>query len=129
MSDTYEHYKDRVEDYQQRLGYVEPAAGFAVAVSGNFVSVDLFDKPSTCRKVWSRLLSGLAMDALEAPQGQRQADAGRLERMLHYLTKAEWEPVVPAVEGNELRRSGKRTEGSALFLKRTLIHSSVVTSV
>ena len=35
----------------------------AVAFGKQIVCLDLFDKPSTCQKVWDRLLSGGLLDA------------------------------------------------------------------
>jgi hypothetical protein len=66
MSDTYDHCRSRIAEFRDRLRYVEGATGVAGAVGSKLVSVDVFDQPATCRKVWARLLSGLALDALEA---------------------------------------------------------------
>ena len=33
----------------------------AVGVGKQIVSVDVFDKPETCRRVWNRLLTGVIM--------------------------------------------------------------------
>ena len=45
-------------------------SGLAVAVGTKIVAVDLFDKVSTCRKVWDRLLTGYVLEALEAENTQ-----------------------------------------------------------
>ena len=65
MSDTFETNRARLEEFRDRLKYVEGATGLAVAVGNKVVALDLFDKPVTCGRVWDRLLSGVVMDALE----------------------------------------------------------------
>ena len=75
MSDTFDAYKDQVTEFQEKLKYVDGASGMAVVIGKKVVGCDLFDKPSTCRKVWDRLLSGLVFDALEAEGDKR---AGRV---------------------------------------------------
>ena len=52
-------------------------SGMAVAIGKKIVAVDMFDKPSTCSKVWERLMSGYALDALEPQADQGQAEADR----------------------------------------------------
>ena len=58
MTDTFEAHQHRVTDFREELQYVDGACGLAVAVGNKVVAVDLFDKATTCRKVWDRLLSG-----------------------------------------------------------------------
>ena len=65
MSDTYDSNRDRFEEFRTHMSYAEGATGLAVAIGSTVVALDIFDKPSTCRKVWDRLLSGFVMDALE----------------------------------------------------------------
>ena len=65
MSDTFEAHRKRLDEFREKLHYVEGAVGAAVAVGGKVVTIDLFDKPTTCGRVWNRLLSGAILDALE----------------------------------------------------------------
>jgi hypothetical protein len=64
MSDAYEAYQKKIDQYQKKFRYVDDAIGMAIALGGRIVALDVFDKPSTCKKVWSRFLSGYTMDAL-----------------------------------------------------------------
>ena len=64
MSDAFDSYQDRIASYRDKLKYVDNATGMAVAIGDKVVSVDLFDKPSTCQKVWDRMLSGVVFDAM-----------------------------------------------------------------
>jgi hypothetical protein len=51
MADSFTDFQGEVKRYQEKLEYPKEAAGPAVAVGSKLLSVDLFDKPSTCEKV------------------------------------------------------------------------------
>src|SRR5262249_39972433 len=87
MSDTYETYQGRLTESRQSRKYVEGATGVAVAVGTKVVAMDLFDKPSTCAKVWDRLLTGVVMDALEGAPTDQVAQRGDVEGLLGRLRK------------------------------------------
>ena len=63
MSDVLETHREKVGELRRNLPYVEGASGIAVAIDGKVVSVDIFDKLATCRKVWERCVEGLVLDA------------------------------------------------------------------
>jgi hypothetical protein len=127
MSDTYENYKSRLEEFQSHLKYVEGATGVAVAVGPNVVAVDVFDKPGTCRKVWDRLLSGVVMDALEEPPSDTTAQAGDVEALLARLRQAAWEPAPAVGDGQEFRSDAvPPAHASSLVVDNAVLHGSVV---
>ncbi|AMV36045.1 ARPP-1 family domain-containing protein [Planctomyces sp. SH-PL62] len=127
MADTYEHHRARLDEFRDRLGYVEGANGVAVAIGPEVVAVDLFDRPATCRKVWARLLSGVVMDALEAGSPAKTAEAADVESLLARLRAAEWESVPAVGEGLEYRTdSVPPAHASSLVLGDTIVHGSVV---
>ena len=120
-------YQDRLDEFRERLKYVEGASGVAVAVGPQVVAVDVFDKPSTCRKVWDRLLSGVVMDALEAGQPEKVAEAADVEGLLARLRDAAWEPAPAVGEGQEYRSDAvPSAHASSLVLGDSVLHGSVV---
>ncbi len=151
MSDTYDRYRGRLAEYHERLRYVEGASGLAVAVASKVVSVDLFDKPDTCRKVWDHLLSGLVLDALELTLPRRRARAADepfdlLEHLVYFyweaaraagvadvegalatLKNASWQPGPAVGAGQEFRAKleGNRY-ASALVCDEAVLHASLV---
>lgn len=129
MADTYEAYRGRLDEFRDRLKYVEGATGLAVAVGGKVVSVDLFDRPATCRKVWDRLLTGVIMDALEAGPAETAAAGADVRDLLTGLRAVPWQPGPAAGVGEEFRAemAGDR-HASALAFKGTLVHGSLVTA-
>jgi hypothetical protein len=129
MADTYEAYQGRLAEYRERLKYRDEATGLAVAVGGKVVSVDLFDKPGTCRKVWDRLLTGVVLDALEAGPGKEPAERAEVQGLLASLRDAPWQQVPAVGAGEEFRAemAGDR-HASALVCGGAVLHGSLVTA-
>jgi hypothetical protein len=127
MSDTYDSYRTRMEEYRNHLGYVEGATGLAVAVGQSVVALDLFDRPTTCRKAWDRLLTGVVMDALEARPEDGMAGASDVEDLLARLQSAPWQAAPAVGEGEEYRAEAEReTHASALLFAGSVLHGSAV---
>jgi hypothetical protein len=127
MADTYAAHQGRLADFRDRLRYVEGAAGVAVAVGGKVASVDLFDKPATCRKVWDRLLTGVVMDALEAISGDKRAGGDDVREALTALREAPWQQAQAAGAGEEFRAEvGPDRHASALTCGGAVVHASLV---
>jgi hypothetical protein len=127
MSDTYEALRERREAVQARIDYVEGATGVAVALGGKVVAIDLFDKPSTCRKAWDRLLSGFVMDALEPGQQPGSSGAAEVRALLDRLGTADWKPAPAVGEGEEFRADAEdQTHASALLFGGSVVHESAV---
>ena len=127
MADTYEAHRHRLDEFRERLKYAEGATGVAVAVGGRVVSVDLFDKPSTCRKVWDRLLTGVVLDALEAGPTEEQAGADKVQEALAHLRAAAWQQTQPVGVGEEYRSdTDDGRHASALVLGGAVVHGSLV---
>src|SRR6185295_2555708 len=94
MSDVFDACEDSISDYRDQLKYVDGACGMAVAIGGRVASVDFFDKPATCERVWDRLLSGMVFDALTTKNDDQTASTADVERLL--AEGFAWQPV-PAV--------------------------------
>jgi hypothetical protein len=127
MADTYEAYRGRLAEFAGRLQCPEGAIGLAVAVGGQVVSVDLFDKALTCRKVWDRLLTGVVMEALEAGPGGAEVGKGQVQEALARLRGAAWQQAQPVGAGEEYRaEAGGGGHATALALGGTVVHGSLV---
>jgi len=127
MSDTFQAYEGKLAEFKEKLRYVDGASGMAVAVGKKIVAVDLFDKVTTCRKVWDRLLTGYVLDALEAEAEQGQAETADVERLLGTANALPWQKADPIGEGEEYRANqGEEVHASALTLHDTPVHVSVV---
>ncbi len=126
MADTYESYQGRLTEFREHLKYIEGAIGMAVAVGNAVVAIDLFDKPSTCAKVWDRLLTGVVMDALERVATDQVAEPSDVDGLLSRLRDAAWEPAPAVAEGQEFRYDpDPETHASALVYGGSVLHGSV----
>ncbi len=127
MSDTFASNSARIEEFRARIQYVAGATGVAVAIGRKVVSLDLFDKPATCGRVWDRLLSGVVMDALEESSAEQIADKADVEKLISGLNAREWERAPAVGEGQEWRLDpDPATHASALVFADAMLHGSVV---
>ena len=130
MSDAFDTYEDRIGAYREKLKYVDGASGVAVAIGDRVVAVDLFDKPSTCQKVWDRMLSGVVFDALEAGETDQDASVADVEQLVATAGDLPWEQSEAVGEGEEYRAESNRGDhASALAFEETVVHGSVVAAV
>jgi hypothetical protein len=130
MSDAFDTYQDRIASYRENLKYVDGATGVAVAIGKKVVAIDVFDKPSTCQKVWDRLLSGVVFDALEAGETDQHPLVEDVEQLISDVGDLPWEQAAAVGEGEEYRVESKRGDhASALAFEEIVVHSSVVAAV
>lgn len=124
MADTYSAYEAEITSYKLALPYVPGATGLAVAVGDKVVSVDVFDAPATCEKVWNRLLSGVILDAVE---DQPPPGSGDVQSALDAFA-GNWQSVPAAGAGEEYRAEGAggRYHGSVLAQDGRVVHGSLV---
>jgi hypothetical protein len=127
MSDTYGAFARRLAEFHERLKYVEGATGLAVALGKRVISVDLFDKAPTCRKIWNRLLTGMIMEALEPVADKEPAAVAEVDRLLVDLRAAPWQtaPAIGAGEGFRAKFADDR-QATALVMNGTLVHGSLL---
>ena len=127
MSDTMTHVSPVAERHVSEVVYAEGAAGLAIAVGGKVVSVDLFDAPETCRKVWPRVIRGVVVDAMEE-KSVTAVSADEVTAAVAGLQTEPWAPVAAAGAGEEQRSSSPKWHGSVLTLNGNLVHGSLVTA-
>jgi hypothetical protein len=130
MSDAYDAYQDQIVSFREKLKYVAGAIGVAVAISDRVASVDLFNKASTCKKVWNRLLTGVVFDALEAGASEKLASVTDVEQMLAAASDLPWKQSEVVGEGEEHRAESKCGDhASVLTFADSIVHGSVVAAV
>ena len=130
MSDAFDMYQDRISSYRENLQYVDGAAGLAVAIGDQVISIDLFDKPATCQKVWQKMLSGVVLDALSAGETDKFASVADVEQLVSTAGDLPWQQTAAVGEGEEYRaQSGRGDHASALAFQDTVVHGSVAAAV
>jgi hypothetical protein len=126
MEDTFKSHRGRVDELQKGFAYVEEACGVAVALGKSVVCLDLFDKPSTCGKVWDRLLSGALREAFCPSTDENQTDVGDVENFIADLGTEPWQ-AIPVGEGREFRSATEHgSQASALCFDEHIVHGSAV---
>ena len=75
MEEVYSAHETSIADFTGNLVYPAGACGVIAAIEGRIICADLFDSASTLEKLWSRLVSSYAMDALETSWVRRHASA------------------------------------------------------
>jgi hypothetical protein len=127
MADTYDSHRQSLAEFRDRLRCVDGASGLAVAIGSKVVSVDLFDNPVTCRKVWDRLLTGFVMDALEPGTASDRPGGRDVQDKLAALRDAPWRQTPAAGAGEEYRAVWERDQhASALTCDGTVLHGSLI---
>jgi hypothetical protein len=129
MADTYDKYEAPLAAVKESVEYATGACGLAAAIGPRIVAADIFDKPATCEKVWSRLLSGLMLDSLMKGHTDGSPEPGQVAGLVDEIKSAPWTRTKAVGEGEEYRAEFGGKVGSALVLSGALVHGSVVASV
>jgi hypothetical protein len=129
LNDTFDKYEKNLAEAKEALQYIAGACGLAIALGSKIVTIDLFDKPATCEKVWSRLLSGIVLDALVEGPGGDSPEQGQLAQLLDEVQLHPWTKTATVGEGQEFRTEFDGKVGSALMLDGSLVHGSVICAV
>ncbi len=122
MSDALETRRDAVEDLRRNLPYAKNASGITVALSGQVVTIDLFDRPATLERLWDRLMQGVALDAMELQDSKCQADGSDVAVKLYVLKNVRWQRSGSVGLGEAYRGRSDDILATALVAGGTLIH-------
>jgi len=125
MHDAIDQRRDSIDSYVEALAYPDGARGIVVAINGRFAAIDLFDQADTLRRIWPRLVTGYALDAIGRPgkKGRRLTAKGA-RALLEHLGEVDCQPCPSAGVGEDWRFESKGTVGQALVVEDTCIHLS-----
>ena len=126
MHDAFEQCRESLNAYVEAMECPQDARGVVVAIDGKFVALDLFDKPDTLHRVWKRLVTGYAMDAILGQVEDAKpfaADAARA--LLAQAGDLACEPCPSVGVGDDWRFESKTLVGQALVAQNTCVHLSV----
>ena len=126
MRDVVEHRRDVLDTYVEALPYPDGACGVVVAINGVFVAADIFDRPDTLGRIWPRLVTGYAMDAIgrdkDKPATFSAKGAGML---LEHVGEIECIPCPSVGVGKDWRFEAEDVIGQALVVDDVCVHLSV----
>jgi ARG and Rhodanese-Phosphatase-superfamily-associated Protein domain len=137
LHDLYAREAQDVEALQGAFPYPDGATGAAIGIGGRLVALELYDTPTTARKLWRRVIEGavrahldhrrlVAVGGMPAPR-HRYPDRDALGRMLGRVKAAQTDTLEsPAVgEGTDVRFETDRITGAALIREGHVVHAEV----
>lgn len=126
LQDLFATHQQRLSGYTGTLGYVERACGVAMGIGPQVVSIDFFDRPTTCKRFWSRLLAGTALEALQEHDQLGSVDTREVHRAVADACRSRWIRTPAVGLGDEYRsRDTEQVAASALAVGGTFIHLSI----
>ena len=126
MRDVVDQRCDSPDAYVDSLPYPDGACGVIVAIGGAFIAADIFDRPDTLQRIWPRLVTGYAMDALrwqKAKAGTFSAKAAGV--LLEHLGEIECTSCPSVGLGKDWRFEAEDVVGQALMANRVCVHLCV----
>ena len=123
LSDARQEQRASLESYIDALPYPANAQGLLAAINGQFMVLELFDKPATLERIWPRLLAGYALDALISPKVKPRSFAPKTARtIMDTLAKTDCTPCPSAGLGQDCRFDSADFVGQSLIFQDQCIH-------
>lgn len=117
-----------LDSFVSRCAPVDGQVGALFAVNGRVVGFDLFDRPSTLRKMLPKLVRGAAIDAIDDAAGDADhvsAPLDALARQFLAVIAGAPQHVTPALGlGEDRRLKASHLAGAALVADQRVIHLS-----
>jgi hypothetical protein len=120
---VYLDYGVGLNDLSSRLQPPDGCHGVLFAVAGRIEGADLFDQPATLAKLWTKLVRGYAIDAMEI--GESDAPPITTEdgsRWLQTAGGAKTESYPSPGIGRDVRLEATALSGSALVVDEQAVH-------
>jgi hypothetical protein len=125
MHDAIEQRRQSLDGYLKALPYPEGTRGVWVSISGSFAAIDLFDRPETLERVWPRLMTGYALDALAALNRKDPPLAPRNALLvLGRVGQIPCQPCPSVGVGEDWRFEADDLVGQALVAEGVCVHLS-----
>jgi hypothetical protein len=127
MAAVYDQHALTIEEYVRAFDCRALQAGVLFAIDGHPVGLDLFDHPQTLHGLFPKLVRSYALDALETATAavQKVTSHAAIERVLADIATAAIFTQAAVGLGQDVRISGKRMSGGALWAADRYIHICV----
>lgn len=126
MAALYERHDTGVNEFQAALPVQDRQRGAVFAIDGKIIGADLFDRHSTLRQLWPKIVASYALDALDTPSPGTAGTVSSesVEAFLSALSTADTETFAAVGMGEELRLMAKGLTGGALAAEGRIAHLS-----
>jgi hypothetical protein len=125
MHDVVDQRRDSLTGFIEAMKYPAHARGIMAAIDGRFVALDLYDNPATLERIWTRLITGYAMDAIvrnqELDKG-KQFTAKGAAALLEHVGEIECQAFQSVGIGEDWRFEATDVLGQALVAEGECVH-------
>jgi hypothetical protein len=122
MAAIYESHQRALDDYLQAIQVVDGQIGAIFAIGSSIIGVELFNAPSTYRKLSKKLISSYALDAIECDNGSNTPNPDAPRIFLDLVKASRHQHFRVAGIGETVRLSGDEVSGAALEFNSACVH-------
>ena len=121
LHDAYESVEARLKRFHDDLTPGETWSGAVFCFGDSIVGADLFDKPSTLRLLWPKLVRAYAFDSLESER-RGTVERSAVEEWMRGLSRTAVDSFPSAGLGTDVRLEGERLVGAMLLVGDVPVH-------
>jgi tetratricopeptide (TPR) repeat protein len=121
LHDAYESAEARLKRFHDELTPGEGWSGALFCFGDSIVGADLFDKPSTLRLLWPKLVRAYAFDSLERER-RGTVERSAVEEWLSGLSRTAVDSFPSEGVGTDVRLEGDRLVGALLLVDDVPVH-------
>lgn len=128
MDTLFREKRSDLNSFLDKIRFVEGTTGVIASINGRPVCADLFDSAETCRKLWKKLISSYALDALGKDMAEGYLSPTvvlDIDRLISLVETARFESFESPGLGTDVRFEGKGLRGVALVCEDRVIHCAV----
>ena len=123
IHDVYTKYEGELEGFIAGLRPLENQTGIAVFINGAFNCLDMFGHHDVLNRLWKKLLTSYAMEALEMKNAKpKRAKAVNIEAVLTSLQEAELNQYPSVGLGTDIRLHNKSYMAAGLIFEEQVLH-------
>ena len=125
MADAVEQRRESLDRYTEALQYPEGVRGVLVAIDGKFAALDIFEKPDVLQRIWQRLVTGYALDAIRTPGEEHEPiEPEAVGKIMEQVAEVACEPCPSVGIGEDWRFESEAVIGQALVAEDACVHLS-----
>jgi len=123
LHDAYERRQETLSGYVDALPYPAGGHGVIVAIDGQFAALDAFSRATTLERIWGRLVTGYAMDALGREEGRKKTFTAKgATAVFDHLAGIPCQPCPSVGIGEDWRFESDALVGQALVAEGECVH-------
>jgi hypothetical protein len=125
LHQVYRDSSKKLDAALENLVAPEGCSGAVFASAGRILGLDLFDRRETLQKLWSKLVRGYAIDALEDDKARPTVTTEQVREWLESLSSTKMETFKSPGVGDDVRLKGGNAHGGALIVEERPVHVEV----